>query len=427
MIKKISLSLSMLIISVLVFAQDDIKVMQYNLLNYGNITSYCTTTNNNMADKEQYLRTIIDYVQPDIFCVNEIANISYVHQRLLDSALNFNSVKQYQKSGYVNTNGSDLVNMLYYNTAKFVYVSAESVQNHVRDIVLYRLYYNSPNLAQTQDTAWVNFIVGHLKAGSSTSDKASRATMTADAMSYLVQHNYDGNNLFMGDFNIRKSSEQSYENLLNYSNSTFRFYDPINRSGTWNNSSSFADIHTQSTHSSSGCAASGGMDDRFDFILISDNIKNNSAHVSYKPGSYFALGNDGNHFNQSINSGTNNSAPANIIDALYNLSDHLPVIMELHFDSQVSSLVENTDSKLILNYQNPIDDILEINIESEGTEYLTFELWSLNGQKLLQRELDNQSNINLSIPISNLASGMYIIKINNKEGQNLYASKIIKR
>lgn len=411
----------------LVFAQDDIKVMQYNLLNYGYITSYCTTTNNNMADKEQYLRTIIEYVQPDIFCVNEIANISYVHQRLLDSALNFNSVKQYQKSDYVNTNGSDLVNMLYYNTAKFVYVSAESVQNHVRDIVLYRLYYNSPNLAQTQDTAWVNFIVGHLKAGSSTSDKASRATMTADAMSYLVQHNYDGNNLFMGDFNIRSSNEQSYENLLNYSNSTFRFYDPINRSGTWYNSSSFSDIHTQSTHSSSGCAASGGMDDRFDFILISDNIKNNSAHVSYKSGSYFALGNDGNHFNQSLNSGTNNSAPANIIDALYNLSDHLPVIMELHFDSQVSSLVENTDGKLILNYQNPIDDILEINIESDGMEYLTFELWSLNGQKLLQRELGNLSNINISISISNLASGMYIIKINNKEGQNLYASKIIKR
>ena len=425
--KNLLLSISLLTISLIASAQDDLKVMQYNLLNYGNITSYCTTTNNSMVDKEVFLRTIINYVQPDIFTVNEIASIDFVHNRVLDSVMNHSGQKTYLKANKINTNGSDLVNMLYYNSAKLVYVSAESVQNVTRDIVLYRLYYNSPNLAQTHDTAWVNCIVGHLKAGSGSAEQATRASMTDNAMTYLVQHNLQGNYLFMGDFNIQRNTETSYQNLVNFSNPLYRFYDPINRSGTWNNSSSFADIHTQSTHASSnGCASSVGMDDRFDFILASNDIMQGNAHVNYVSGSYKALGNDGNHFNQSVNSGTNTSAPANIIDALYNMSDHLPVIMELHFDSQVATVEESMDKLLRFNYQNPIGDVLNLNIESEIMEDLDIEIWSLNGQVVLQKHLSQGTNSQTSISLFNLASGMYILRVNSSLGQNYHTAKIIK-
>ena len=417
-----------LIFSLNLFSQDDIKVMQYNLLNYGNVTSYCTTTNNNMADKEVYLRTIIDYVKPDIFTVNEIASITYVHNRLLDSVMNYSGTKPYLKADYMNSAGSNLTNALYYNSAKLVFVSTESLQNQVRDITLYRLYYNSPNLAQSHDTAWINCIVAHLKAGSGSSDKTTRAAMTLDAMNYLVAHNYHGNYLFMGDFNTQRSTEQSYKNLINFSNSTYRFYDPINRPGSWNNSSSYADVHTQSTHSSSnGCASGGGLDDRFDFILASNDIMQGNAHVSYKSSSYKVLGNDGNHFNKSINYGTNNSAPVNIINTLYNLSDHLPVILELHFDAQVSSISNNLGTKLRVNYQNPIDNNLELFIENEGVSNLILEFWSINGQKLIQMELGGNSNIYSNISLSKFASGMYILKLRSETGENLYSSKIIKR
>ena len=166
-------------------AQDEIKVMQYNLLNYGNITSYCTVNNNFYGDKEPLLHTIVQYVQPDIFTVNELGSVTFVHQRILDSVMNKNSAKQYGKADYINTNGSNLVNMLYYNKAKLVYVSAESVQNNTRDIVLYRLYYNSPNLAIDQDTAWINCLVGHLKASQGSDNVAKRALMTSNAITYL--------------------------------------------------------------------------------------------------------------------------------------------------------------------------------------------------------------------------------------------------
>ncbi|MBN2747415.1 MAG: hypothetical protein JXR34_11875, partial [Bacteroidales bacterium] len=66
-------------------AQDSLRVMTYNLLNYGNITTYCTTSNNSFLDKEKPLRRVVQYVNPDIFGVVELGSNSFVQQRLLDS------------------------------------------------------------------------------------------------------------------------------------------------------------------------------------------------------------------------------------------------------------------------------------------------------------------------------------------------------
>jgi len=423
---KLIISIGLLFLGINSIAQDDVKVMQYNLLNYGNITSYCTNSNNKMSDKEIHLRTIINYIQPDIFSVNEIAGNTYVTGRLLDSVMNYQTVT-YDKSGYVNTNGSNLVNMLYYNKSKFTYVSATSIQNQVRDIVLYRLYYNSPNLAQTYDTVFLNCIVAHLKASNNSSAAATRAAMVSSAMSYLVQHNYDGNNLFMGDFNVYKSSEAAYQGLINYSNSTFRFNDPINTPGNWNNNGSYASVHTQSTHSSSnGCAAGGGLDDRFDFILMSNDIKNANSHISYNANSYKVIGNDGNHFNTSINNGPNNSVPANVLNALYNLSDHLPITMELHFDAQVSSIDDFEGKKFKVYYKNPINENLELYFETDFSEVFTIELWSINGQKLVQKEIVVSKSTQTTISTNMLSSGMYILRIIDAKGISRYNSKLIK-
>ena len=50
--------------------------------------------------------------------------------------------------------------------------------------------------------------------------------------------------------------------------------------------------------------------------------------VQYIQGSYKAIGNDGNHFNGSINSGSNSEYPDSIANALYYMSDHLPVVLK---------------------------------------------------------------------------------------------------
>ncbi len=51
--------------------------------------------------------------------------------------------------------------------------------------------------------------------------------------------------------------------------------------------------------------------------------------MTYVAGSLTPVGNDGLHFNSSINSPTNNSVPAAVLTALYEMSDHLPVYVDI--------------------------------------------------------------------------------------------------
>lgn len=63
------------------------------------------------------------------------------------------------------------------------------------------------------------------------------------------------------------------------------------------------------------------------FISFFANYEiNNNAGIEYVENSYRAYGNDGNHFNLSVNEGDNDSVSSNVADALFYASDHLPVI-----------------------------------------------------------------------------------------------------
>ena len=63
-------------------AQDTLKVMHYNLLMYGNNSGWCNENNNDVDEKNLNLQTIIDYVKPDIFTVNELSENTFYHEYL---------------------------------------------------------------------------------------------------------------------------------------------------------------------------------------------------------------------------------------------------------------------------------------------------------------------------------------------------------
>ena len=94
-------------VSISVSSQDTIKVMHYNLLNYGNTTSYCTTTNNSIFDKDVYMKTIVDYVRPDVITCNEMGGNSFAPKHLLDSCLN-KEAEIYGSAVYANASGGGL-------------------------------------------------------------------------------------------------------------------------------------------------------------------------------------------------------------------------------------------------------------------------------------------------------------------------------
>jgi hypothetical protein len=59
----------------------------------------------------------------------------------------------------------------------------------------------------------------------------------------------------------------------------------------------------------------------------------NSGDITYDPGSYSEYGNDGNHFNDSINKPPNAIVSQQVANALHYASDHLPVYASFSFDA----------------------------------------------------------------------------------------------
>jgi len=318
--------------------------MHYNLLNYGNYWGNCTTSNNNVDDKNNSLKTIVNYVKPDIFTVNEISNANSYHEYLMYGALNVDGINYYQMGDPSNQSNSYIINQVYYNSNKLSLHSSFGIYTYPRDIDIFKFYYNPINKSISGDTVFLYCIVAHLKAGQDY--ELARANATEELMDYLSNSDAAGNYLFMGDFNIYSSSEQAFQNLLFHPNQQIRFYDPVNQIGQWHDNSYYASVHTQSTHDSGDCHSGGGMDDRFDFILASDEIINGTDLIQYIQGSYWALGQDGNHFNDALlDPPENTSVPLGVLNALYNMSDHLPVVMNLKVDNSTGS-IENETTKL---------------------------------------------------------------------------------
>lgn len=406
-------------ISKIAVAGDTIRVMHNNLLYYDQITDFCTSENNNVNSKDGYLAQTIDYYKPDIFTANEInASISSV-QRILDNVLNINGVTRYRRANF---SGSSIVNMLYYNSDKLVLKSQTYIQTTPRITDVYRLYYKPQLTNYPNDTIFITCFVVHPKAGSGSSESDQRTASANQIMNYITTKNIQGNVMLMGDLNIYNSSEGSFQTYTSATSLGFRFYDPINEVGYWNNNSDYAHVHTQSTHTSGGCAATGGMDDRFDFILTSPSLLQESSNLHYVANSYKALGQDGNRFNGSLISPSNTSLPANIINALYNMSDHLPVTLKLYVDTQTSIGQNNAFSKLNVNINNPVADNLVVTIIDNNLQKLAIQVFDMLGNVVVSH---NNNSASITIPVSHLRRGVYLVKVSN--GINSVVKKIIKQ
>jgi hypothetical protein len=352
-----------------VSAQDSLKVMHYNLLNFGNFTDYCTFNNNNPTSKTAWLKTIIDYYLPDVFTVNEISPDSYYHQLILDEVMNSSGRFSYKKSVPTNNANSDIINLLYYNSEKLGLASQDVIFTSVRDINVYKLFYLGSNI-KSQDTIFLYCIVGHLKAGTTTNDQNQRGEMAAQVMNYLASKNITSHCLLMGDFNLQNSSEPAWTNFTSSSNPSYNFSDPAGMVGNWHANQYYAAVHTQSTHTASnGCAAAGGVDDRFDFILTNQALDEPSAKIKYFPGSFSIPGQDGLRFNGSVLDPPNNSAPLAVLNALYEMSDHLPVTIKLMVETTTvlpcgelffSEYVEGTGNNKALEIFNSSENVVNL-------------------------------------------------------------------
>lgn len=374
-------------------AQDTITVMSYNVLNY-------PSSNSTKADT---LKPIIQHVQPDIFMITELTSSSGA-TTILNDALNVGATTSYQKATYFN--GPDTDNMLFYNADKLVLYSQYEIATTLRNISEYVLYYDAPNITTQSDTVFIHCYMAHLKASTGASNEQQRNQEAVTFKNYLDSKSNLENVIFGGDFNLYTSAEAAFNTILNGGN--VQLLDPINTPGAWNNNAAFASVHTQSTRSGSlGDGGSyGGMDDRFDFIFFNGDLPSGAKGLTYVPNSYTAFGNDGNHFNKSVNAlPTNTSAPSNVIDALYYMSDHLPIIIKAYVAENVG--VEETSKISQWNgyFANNAFHFSSNQIENK----LTVEVYDLLGKLVQTKNIVNESQ--LKMQLNHLNSSLYFVKV----------------
>ena len=297
-------------------AQQPIKLMTYNLLNYPNGSALTSdTTIRNAA-----YRITMQATQPDILVVEEMNSPIGVNI-ILNSVLNVNQATY--SAGAFN-DGPDSDNAIFFKSNLFSFVSNTPIRTALRDISEFKLIY-----LPTNDT--IRIYAAHFKASSGASNEALRAAEVDSLRKYTNALPANSKFWVVGDFNFYSTSEAAYQKLLQVtSNTEGEFYDPISIIGVFNNPS-FAQYHTQSPRVRAfGGGATGGLDDRFDFILYSKAVKN-GVGVSYQSNSTVAYGNDGNHYNDSINRMPNAAVSQAVANALHDGSDHLPVMATFFF------------------------------------------------------------------------------------------------
>ena len=413
-------------------AQDTITAMQYNLLYYGNYQSGfadCYETNNNTQHKDECIRTILNHVKPDIFTVCEFGATQQLLTDFLRHNLNINGADYWQSDNIINYAGSNIINHIFFDSRKFGLKKHIALRTNPRDTDVYELYLKTPRLA-AGDTTKLICIVAHPKAGMGY--EASRRALMQIAMDHVNQYYPNDNVLIMGDFNMYGASEIGYRLLTQtYSNPDICFMDPLaslGGVGEWSNSNLFTAFHTQSTRSySEECFSGGGLDDRFDFILMADEIAFSYNHLRYVQGSYHAVGNDGHHFNQSVNQGNNSAVPAEVAEALFDASDHLPVTMKIAVDVKLGMEEHEAQSLYASVAPNPATDIAKVEFFNPSQGQVQFDLYSLQGQ-LVQRAAGvfGEGSQQFELDLQGLMKGFYLLRIRHQNGWGQTVKVVVK-
>jgi len=307
--------LIVLIFVLLIFpiSSQGIKVVTWNILNFPGSTG---------EDRIEYFIKIIDELDPDILVVQDM--LSFEGANLFLNEVMNHSSKLYKKGRFFD--GPDSDSAVFYNKKTMKLMSRQQIPTDLRDI---SEFYFKIKKGPGKGTKFRLYSC-QLKGGTSSQDKQKRTEEAKVLRNYLNTLPPDSLFVVAGDFGIYSSSEEAFEVLTGeQSNNNGRVLDPVEASGNWHDKKAFALLHTQSTHKKQkGGFVSGGLDDRFDMFLISYGLAQNKK-LTYVPGSYSVFGNDGKHLNKSVTRPKNKIVSAELAKALYEASDHLPVVIKL--------------------------------------------------------------------------------------------------
>ena len=391
-----------------------LKVMAYNLLNYPDHDDQYVRTD--------YFVTIFGAIAPDILVVTEMKSQAGV-DRLLEFGLGRIS-RDYAAGPFID--GRDTDNAVYYRTDRVTLESNIRITTTLRDINGYTFSIDDHD----DGTFTFTIFVAHLKASDTSDDRAQRHREGSRLADYIAQQDSNYYYAFAGDFNIYRASEAVYKLLLD--SLAVDLEDPLDAQGEWHDNSSYSYLHTQSTRTGRlpDVGASGGLDDRFDFILLSHQMLRDSGPLTFATGSYSAFGNDGDHLNANINDGENRVVTRSMADALYYGSDHLPVLLNLSYPVALA-VTDRADLPvnyvLYQNYPNPFNPGTTIQFDLPVASATRITVYDLLGREVVRLadgplepghhrlEWDGRDSRGQMVP-----TGMYIVSMITPEfGKNV--------
>jgi len=438
---------------------DTIRVMAYNVLNYGSYP-LCQGPN---GIYNNYLQTIVQYANPDIIGLEKMGSIqTSPTDHNYTAAIGFqDSIIQYVLdpifSGrfnycpFTNHSASNTECLLLYNQQKLGFVAltcsyTNTTYPNSEDFNTYKLYYKDPNLATTHDTTFLYVTDNHDISGNS--NDAERGAQIAGEMAQIQGHfTHLANMINMGDFNLRNTSESVYQTLTQPADTNFRYFDPpfypdgtFTTPADWDgNPGMYASYLTTSTRVSASnpnsCGTSGGAKDWYDHIFISPWIARNANYISYIPHSFRVIGNDGHRVSISVNDApTNTAAPAAVVNALFQMSNKYPVMIDL-LATQNTTGVSPADPEIQDVYvvdENKVNNVITV-VNPAGAQIKLFCNNNLNGYPVLFECIDMLGRIiikkeivfnNNSVQIPcDLHPGIYFIRITG--GQKIICQSIL--
>ncbi|UCD74150.1 MAG: hypothetical protein JSV91_10205 [Phycisphaerales bacterium] len=170
----------------------------------------------------------------------------------------------------------------------------------------------------------------HLKAGDDPDEEDQRLDGVQSIRSNADALPAGSHIIYAGDMNFYHNQEPGYQWF--FSTGDGQAFDPLG-TGSWAGAP-YAIKHSQSPRlTSSGGLVGGGLDDRFDFQLPTSQF-NDDDGLSIIAANYRSLGNDGQHYNNSINYGNNYYYPWDVprsndlADDLHEASDHVPLVVD---------------------------------------------------------------------------------------------------
>lgn len=301
-----------------------LRVIDYNLLNYPGSSG---------SARAPYYRTILATLQADVIVTEEISSATGPTQ-FLNEVLNVMEPGQWATVSFIDGNDTDA--SLFYKPAKVQFLGQSAFypnpSNPLRLVHSYRLR----PIGYSSTAAELRLYTAHLKASTGyVSQRLAECIGIRDSMNVMPVGTHA---MVCGDMNFYKaSSEPGYDKLLESQvNNTGRLFDMLPR-GDWHDGAAYAIYHTQSTCLSGTCAsgaATGGMDDRFDFILPTINLGTGQG-LAVIPGTCIAVGNDGYHLNKNITDAPVIPEGAAYATALQLTSDHLPLRVDLQLPAKI--------------------------------------------------------------------------------------------